>query len=493
MIQSEPSNLRIAAAYFIGGTWGPTSSETGGEIVDPATELPLSHIAYATGAHVTEAVAAARRAFQTFSTSTRDDRLALMHRIRASYVDHSDQMAQVISAELGCPIDRARSGHAAGGLALIDDFIVALEGFQFDTPLGADAIIVREPIGVCALITPWNWPMVQIVLKVMAALAAGCTMVLKPSELTPFSANLFARIMETADVPAGVFNLVHGPGATIGKTLVAHPDVDLVSFTGSTRAGSIILAETASSIKKVALELGGKSPNLLFADCDLEAAVTACIADCFDNSGQSCDAPTRMYVEAAVYEKAVAIATRVANAVAVGLPSAEGEHIGPVISQAQFSHVQALIAAGVAEGARVLAGGPDRPEGMTRGYYVRPTVFADVTHDMRISRDEVFGPVLIMAPFQDEADAIRLANDTPYGLAAYVQSADMDRAERVARKLRAGMVRINGADIPANAPFGGYKNSGLGREGGHLGIEEFTEVKTLAIPAARPSPGSAPH
>jgi aldehyde dehydrogenase (NAD+) len=384
---------------------------------------------------------------------------------------------------MGAPIDMSLADQAASGRGHLKAFIRALDSFEWQHPLrpgveGQD--LVYEPAGVAGLITPWNWPMNQVVLKVGAALAAGCTMVLKPSEIAPMSSILFSEIMHEAGVPAGVYNMVNGDGVGVGSLLSSHPGIDVVSFTGSTRAGILISKAAADTVKTVSLELGGKSPNLVFADTDIDAAVARGTSFCFANTGQSCNAATRMLVERPAYERAVEVAKATAESTLVDLPNKTGDHIGPLVSQAQFEKVQRLIQAGIDEGARLVAGGTGRPEGLNRGWFARPTVFADAAPDMTIMREEIFGPVMAMMPFDSEDEAIELANDTPYGLAAYIQTDSAARARRVAGRLRAGMVQVNGASRASGAPFGGYKQSGVGREGGAWGIEEFLEIKTIS-------------
>ncbi|KAB2856156.1 MAG: aldehyde dehydrogenase family protein, partial [Bauldia sp.] len=382
----------------------------------------------------------------------------------------------------------ARDSQAPVGISHIKSFIRALQAFEFEHPLDArnpQHLVAREPIGVAGLITPWNWPMNQVVLKVVPALAVGCTVVLKPSEIAPMSSIVFAEIMDAAGFPAGVFNMVNGDGPTVGEAMSRHPGIDMMSFTGSTRAGVAVSKASADTVKRVALELGGKSPNLVFADTDVGAAVVRGLDHVFENTGQSCNAPTRMLVERPVYDRAVEIAAAHARTVRVGNPAEDGDHIGPLVSQAQFDKVQGLIEIAIREGARLVAGGPGRPEGFNRGYYVRPTVFADVTNDMTIAREEVFGPVLAMIPFETEEEAVAIANDTPYGLSSYIQSGDPERIRRVARQLRSGMVQVNGTSRAPGSPFGGYKQSGLGRELGRRAVEDYTEEKTIQLHRGR--------
>lgn len=468
--------------FYIDGVWkAPAGTETAA-VLNPATEEPIADIAMGDERDVNAAVAAAKAAFTSFSRTTKMERLDLLGAIRSVYERRRGEMADLITAELGAPITLSRGAQAAVGIGHLDGISRALTALDFDEINAEGDLLVREPIGVCGLITPWNWPINQIALKVLPALAAGCTMVLKPSELTPLNALLYAEILDEAGVPAGVFNLVNGDGPSVGAVLSRHPDVAMMSFTGSTRAGRLITRDAAETVKRVTLELGGKSPNILLDDVDLTKAVTRGVRHCCQNTGQSCNAPTRMLVPDALYAEATKIAKQVAESIEVADPAKEGRHIGPLVSELQFDKVQALIQAGIDEGATLLAGGTGRPDGLTEGWFVKPTVFADVTNDMTIAREEVFGPVLAMIPYKDDAEAVEIANDTPYGLSAYVQSGDDDRAMAMARQLRAGMVHINGADKSFGSPFGGYKMSGNGREGGALGLEEFLEVKMIARP-----------
>jgi aldehyde dehydrogenase (NAD+) len=381
--------------------------------------------------------------------------------------------------EMGAPITMARAAQADAAIGHLQGFIDALEELEERKVLASGDILLREPIGVCGLITPWNWPMNQIALKVIPALATGSTCILKPSEHTPISAMIYAEIIHEAGYPPGVFNLVNGDGPTVGAALSRHPDIQMMSFTGSTRAGIAVTRDAAETVKRVTLELGGKSPNLVFADCDLEARVAASVRECMFNTGQSCDAPTRLLVERSCYGEALRIAKQTAVSITVGDPTQEGDHIGPLFDKIQYDRVQAMIKVGLAEGATLLAGGPGRPEGLAKGWFVKPTIFADVSNDMRIAQEEIFGPVLVIIPFADEAEGIAIANDTPYGLAAYVQTGDPERALRVAARLRAGAIHINGGGFNYGSPFGGYKQSGNGREGGIMGLEDYLETKTL--------------
>ncbi len=423
-------------------------------------------------------MAAARRAFASYAETTPAERSALLQRIIAVYQARYEEMADAISREMGAPLWLARSAQAAAGLGHLLEMVNVLASFPFEEPRGT-TLMRREPIGVCGLITPWNWPINQIACKVAPALAAGCTMVLKPSEIAPLSGYLFAQILHEAGVPPGVFNLVNGDGPTVGAALAAHPDVDMVSFTGSTRAGVAVAMAAAPTVKRVTQELGGKSANIILDDADLEQAVTAGVQACFLNTGQSCNAPTRMLVPRSKLGAAVAAAKRAAESTTVGDPRAEGTTIGPLASRAQFEKVQRLIAQGIEEGAELVTGGLGRPEHLARGYFVKPTVFANVRNDMTIAREEIFGPVLAIIPYADEADAIRIANDTPYGLSGYVTSGDLERARRVARQIRSGNVHVNGAQPDLGAAFGGYKQSGNGREWGAAGLAEFLELKAI--------------
>ena len=474
--------MQDARKFYINGQWVEPQDGTDLEVIDPSTEEAYAVISLGGQADTDAAVAAANAAFDSWSQTPKEERVALLEKLLEIYGARMEEMGETISREMGAPLSLAKSAQAGAGFAHIKNFIRTLKGFEFDRPLGEHAPndrILYEAIGVCGLITPWNWPMNQVTLKVIPAIAAGCTMVLKPSEIAPMSSLLFAEMVHEADFPAGVFNLVNGDGAGVGTQLSGHPDVDMISFTGSTRAGKAISKNAADTIKRVHLELGGKGANIIFADAD-EKAVKRGTMHCFNNTGQSCNAPTRMLVERAAYDKAVEAAAEAAAITQVDDPAKEGRHIGPVVSQTQFDKVQTLIDAGIKEGARLVAGGLGRPEGTNRGYFVRPTVFADVNNDMTIAREEIFGPVLSIIPFDDEEEAIKIANETVYGLTDYVQTQDGEKANRVARRLRAGMVEMNGQSRGAGAPFGGYKQSGNGREGGVWGLEDFLEVKSVS-------------
>jgi aldehyde dehydrogenase (NAD+) len=470
--------------FYINGEWVAPLVANDLEVLNPATEKPVAVISMGRAADIDRAVAAAKTAFATYSRTTTEERLALLEKLLSIYKRRYEEMAQTITLELGAPLSMSREQQADVGVGHLQGFIDALKRLHSREVLPNGDVMLREPIGVCGLITPWNWPINQIALKVVPALATGSTCVLKPSEFTPLNALLYAEMVHEAGFPAGTFNLVNGDGPNVGAALSKHKDVDMMSFTGSTRAGIAVSKDAAETVKRVTLELGGKSPNIVFEDADLEDRVSGSVLECFNNSGQSCDAPTRLLVQKSVYDKAVEIATRVGSEAKVGNPAEEGSHIGPLVSDVQFGRVQALIEAGIAEGARVLVGGAGKPDGFETGYFVKPTIFADVNNTMRIAREEVFGPVLAIMPFETEEEAIEIANDTNYGLAAYVQTGDPKRAERVAARLRAGMVHINGGPHRYGSPFGGYKQSGNGREGGRFGLEDFLEVKTVHRPDA---------
>ena len=465
--------------FYIGGQWVDPISTITMPVMNPATEKQIGTVAMGNAKDVDRAVAAAKAAFDSFSRTTKKERLALLARLKDATTRRFEDLAQAMRMEMGAPITMSRGAQADAALGHLQGFIDALEELEERTTLASGDILLREPIGVCGLITPWNWPMNQIALKVIPALATGSTCVLKPSEHTPVSAMIYAEIIHEAGYPAGVFNLVNGDGPTVGSALSCHPDIQMMSFTGSTRAGIAVTRDAAATVKRVTLELGGKSPNLVFADCDLETRVTASVRECMFNTGQSCDAPTRLLVEQACYDNVLKIAQRAAEAVIVGDPEQEGDHIGPLFDKIQFDRVQGMIDVGIKEGATLLAGGLGKPKGFETGWFVKPTIFADVSNKMRIAQEEIFGPVLVIIPFKDEAEAIQIANDTPYGLAAYVQTGSTERAERVAARLRAGAIHINGGGFNYGSPFGGYKQSGNGREGGMMGLEDYLETKTL--------------
>jgi aldehyde dehydrogenase (NAD+) len=464
--------------FYIDGAWVSAAHGRPHDVINPTTEEVVATIRLGSAADADRAVQAARQAFGSYSQCSREDRLGLLQAIIKVYKRRMNDVAAAISQEMGAPIDLAAKAQAPSGLGHLYTALAVLKDYRFEEQKGS-SMILREPIGVCAFITPWNWPINQIACKVAPALAAGCTMVLKPSEIAPLNAILFAEILHEAGVPKGVFNLVHGDGPTVGEALVSHPQVDFVSFTGSTRAGVQVAKRAADTVKRVAQELGGKSANLILEDADLERAVSAGVLQLLQNSGQSCNAPSRMLVHASQYEQAVSIARRTAESVRVGAASEAGVAMGPLSSRVQFERVQDFIEKGIAEGARVITGGPGRPEGLSRGYFARPTVFADVHPDMTICREEIFGPVLCMLSYTDENEAVQLANDTPYGLSGYVSSKDLAHARRVAARLRTGMVHLNNAPLDPSAPFGGYKQSGNGREWGEAGFEEFLETKAV--------------
>jgi len=470
--------MKECLKFYINGEWvAPVTPKTM-DVINPATEEVVGRISLGSAADVDKAVAAARTAFETFGRTSREERVALLERIIGVYASKLDQIAETISSEMGAPMWLAKAAQAPAGLAHFMQALEVLKSYNFVENKGTTRII-REPVGVCGFITPWNWPINQIACKVAPALAAGCTMVLKPTEIAPLNAILFAEVMHEAGVPKGVFNLINGDGPTVGEAISSHPGIDMVSFTGSTRAGVQVAKAAADSVKRVAQELGGKSANIILDDADLKRAVEGGVRTCFTNSGQSCNAPTRMLVPAGKHAEAVAIAKAVAESTHAGDPQAEGTNIGPVVSKAQYEKIQRLIKAGIDEGAQLVTGGLGRPKGLERGYYVQPTVFANVRNDMTIAREEIFGPVLSILPYKDEEEAIRIANDTPYGLSGYVSSGNNDRAMRVASRLRTGNVHLNGAGADFTAPFGGYKQSGNGREWGEFGFEEFLEVKAV--------------
>ncbi|HIF88466.1 MAG TPA: aldehyde dehydrogenase family protein [Candidatus Thioglobus sp.] len=476
MTQQQEYNLQ----FYINGEWcmPQKSVETLG-VIDPSTATEFTQIPLASVEDVDHAVVAAKSAFEQWSETHVETRLTLMERFLAEYENHYEEMVVAISTEMGAPLQVSREAQAETGVGHTKEAIAAMRSMTLETMTGSGARIVREPIGVCTLITPWNWPINQIVSKVVPALLAGCCVVLKPSELTPLSADLFAQCIERAGFPPGVFNLIHGEGSVIGPALTSHPLVDMVSFTGSTRAGIEIARSAADTIKRVSQELGGKSANIIFADADLEAMVIQGVQECMYNTGQSCDAPTRMLVEASVYDKAVKIAKRATEAHTIGSAHQEGDHLGPVVSATQFEKIQNYIKIGIDEGAQLVAGGLGKPEGFEKGYFVKPTLFSNVNNTMRIAREEIFGPVLVIIRFEGEEEAIQIANDSDFGLGAYVSSSDREKARRVARRLKSGTVHINGAAQDYDVPFGGYKQSGNGREYSVFGIHEFQEIKAI--------------
>jgi len=464
--------------FYIDGKWVDSSASRDFQVINPANEKPIATISFGSAADVDRAVAAAKRAFESYSEVSVLDRLGLLRRIIDVYKSKLEEMATTISQEMGAPISLSRKAQAPAGLAHLLEIVKVMEHFKFEELRGS-SLIRREPVGVCGLITPWNWPMNQVVAKVAPALAAGCTVVLKPSEFAPLSSYLLAEILHESGVPAGVFNLVSGDGPTVGAAMSAHPDVDMVSFTGSTRAGVAVAQAAAPSVKRVTQELGGKSANIILDDADLEKAVKLGVQECFRNTGQSCNAPTRMLISRSQLAAAVATAKQTAEATKVGDPLAEDTAVGPLANKAQFDKVQRLIQKGIEEGAKLVTGGPGRPDGFTKGYFVKPTVFSDVHNEMTIAREEIFGPVLCMISYEDEEEAVRIANDSPYGLSGFVTAGNLERAHRIAKRIRAGNVHINGARVDFAGCFGGYKQSGNGREWGEAGLEEFLELKTI--------------
>ncbi len=468
--------------FYTNGEWVEPVDYTDFDVIHPGNEEVIASIALGSKVDVDKAVAAAAEAFKTWQFSTVEERVALLERMIVAYEKRAEEFIRIMSYEMGTTISFSREVQMPVGTGHLEATIEALKAHQFERPsLRGGSTLVDEPVGIVGMITPWNWPVNQIMIKVAPALAAGCTIVLKPSEYSPLSAIMLAEVIDEADCPAGVFNMINGDGPSVGEAISAHPGIDMVSFTGSTRAGKLVTKTAADTIKRVTLELGGKSPNLLFADADLDQAAQVSVDACFINNGQSCDAASRLLVERSVYDDVVERVTRIVENTEVGDPMKEGDHIGPLVNKQQFDHVQRLIQAGVDDGARLAAGGLGRPASFNKGYYIRPTLFADVTNDMTIARQEVFGPVLAILPFETEEDAIEIANDTPYGLAAYIQSTDSERIQRVSRKLRAGVVNVNGNAGDYDVPFGGYKQSGNGREAGPLGLHEYLETKAITF------------
>jgi len=470
--------MKDCRQFYIDGIWVKPTRVRDFEVTNPATEEQIATISLGIASDIDKAVAAAKRAFESYSETTVETRLALLRQIIEVYKPKSEEMAETISQEMGCPISLSRTAQVPAGLGHLFEIVKVLEQFKFEELKGS-TLMRKEPIGVCGLITPWNWPMNQIVAKVAPALAAGCTVVLKPSEVAPLSAYLFAQIVDQAGLPPGVFNLVNGDGPTVGSAISSHPDVAMVSFTGSTRAGVAVALSAAPTVKRVTQELGSKSAHIILDDADLESAVKQGVQACFRNSGQSCNAPTRMLVPRSRMAQAIVAAQQAAAATKVGEPFAEGTSMGPLASRVQFDKVQRLIRQGIDEGAKLIAGGPGRPEGIDGGYFVKPTIFADVRNDMAIAREEIFGPVLCMIPYEGEDEAVRIANDSPYGLSGFVSSEDIERARRIAKRIRAGNVHINNARIDFGGCFGGYKQSGNGREWSKAGLEEFLELKAI--------------
>jgi len=466
--------------FYINGQWVDPSTKNDLDVINPSDETVCAVVSLGSQADTDSAVAAARAALPSWSISTKAERIELLERLYDIYERRMDDMAEAISMEMGAPIDFSKASQATSGTSAIKEFTRQLKKFEFEEQLDdSDDRLLYEPKGVCALITPWNWPISQVALKVIPAIAAGCTMVLKPSEIAPLDSMIFAEMLDEAGCPAGVFNLVNGDGAGVGSQLTSHPDIDMISFTGSTRAGSLISHNAADDFKRVALELGGKGANIIFADAD-DKAVKRGVRHCFNNTGQSCNAPTRMLVERSVYDQAVKIAKETANSTNVDVASKQGKHLGPLVSKVQFDKVQNLIQVGIDEDAKLVVGGTGKPEGLETGYFVKPTIFADVNNQMTIARTEIFGPVLSIIPFDTEEEAIEIANDTPYGLTNYIQTQDPEKAKRVSKKLLSGIVEVNGKSTAEGAPFGGYKHSGIGRENGQFGLKEFIEVKVVS-------------
>ena len=466
--------------FYINGKWVSPSKPNDLEVINPSNEDPYAVISLGSKEDIDKAVKAAKTAFESWKKTSKEERLKLLEKLLEVYKKRFNEMAKAISDEMGAPIDWATDVQTGSGQAHLEDFIIRLKEFNFDEHFNSKSNnhICYEPIGVCGLITPWNWPINQIALKVVPALATGCTMILKPSEIAPISGMLFAEMIDEAGFPAGVFNLINGDGAGVGTHISGHPNIDMVSFTGSTRAGKLISKNAAETIKRVCLELGGKGGNIVFAD-SYPNAVRDGIRNVMSNSGQSCDAPTRMLVEKSIYQRAVDEAVDEANKIQVDVGSKKGDHIGPVISKTQYDKIINLIESGISEGATLAAGGPDRPNGLNKGYFIKPTIFTDVTNDMRIAKEEIFGPVLSIIPFEKEEEAIKIVNDTSYGLGNYLQTENKEKAHRVAKELRSGCVYINGKGADPGTPFGGYRQSGNGREGGVWGLEEYLEVKTV--------------
>ncbi len=470
--------MREYKQFYINGEWVEPAAPRSCDVINPATEEVCAQISLGSEADVDKAVAAAKKAFASFSRTSRQERVELLEACVEAYKKRYMDIAEAISDEMGAPMSLASTAQAYCGQGHLEEAARVLKEFKFEEEMG-EHMLVKEPIGVCGLITPWNWPVNQISCKVAPALAVGCTMVLKPSEVAPLSGYIFAQVMDEAGVPAGVFNLVNGDGPTVGTALSKHPDIDMMSFTGSTRAGSLVAQNAAPTVKRVTQELGGKSPNIILDDADLEEAVTRGVMHMYNNTGQSCNAPSRMLVPAAKLAEAEAIAAKVTESVVVGDPKAEGTTMGPVVSEVQFNKIQGLIEKGIEEGAKVVTGGPGRPDGIDKGYFIRPTVFSGADNEMTIAREEIFGPVLTMIPYESEEQAIAIANDTAYGLAGYVQSGDIGHAREVAAQIRAGNVSINGSAAGFNVPFGGYKQSGNGREWGSHGFTDYLEIKAV--------------
>ena len=467
--------------FYIDGKWQSPKSKQEIKIINPATEEKIAVITKGNKEDVDHAVVSAKKAYQTWAFSKKEERIKLLEKLYENYKKRWADIANAITLEMGAPKDFATKLQAGTGAAHIKSFIKHLKNFEFEKPLGSHAPnqrVIYEPKGVCALITPWNWPMNQVCLKVIPAIASGCTMVLKPSELAPLSSMILAELIDETKFPSGVFNLINGDGALTGDTLTRHPDINMISFTGSTRAGALISQNAASDFKRVSLELGGKGANIIFKDANPDAIEWGALR-CFKNSGQSCNAPTRMLIEKSNYKESIERLIKFTEEIEVGDPKKDGEHIGPVASETQYNKIQTLIQKGIDEGAKLVAGGLGKPAGFEKGFFVKPTLFVDVNNNMEIARTEIFGPVLSVIPFETEDEAIKIANDTLYGLTNYIQTQDQEKARRVAKKLRSGMVDVNGAGIAIDTPFGGFKHSGIGREAGAHGLQEFLEVKAV--------------
>ena len=470
--------MREYTQFYINGEWVDPTDPNILDVINPANEEVCAHIALGNEADVDKAVAAAKAAFKTYGWTSREERIAIMEAVIEAYKANYNDIAEAISEEMGAPTKLAVEAQAGSGLGHLAQALEVLKNFKFEEDLGPHRVI-KEPIGVCGMITPWNWPVNQITCKVAPALAVGCTMVLKPSEVAPLSGYIFSKVMHEAGVPAGVYNLVNGDGPGVGTALSKHPDVDMMSFTGSTRAGTLVAQNAAPTVKRVTQELGGKSPNIILGDADLEAAVARGVMHMYNNTGQSCNAPSRMLVPRDKLADAEAIAAKVSESVVVGDPKDENTTMGPVVSEVQFNKIQGLIEKGIEEGAKVVTGGTGRPEGIDKGFFIKPTVFSEANNDMTIAREEIFGPVLTMIPYDSEEEAIAIANDTEYGLAGYVQGGDLDHARAVASKIRAGNVQLNGAVPGMDVPFGGFKMSGNGREWGEHGFTDYLEIKAI--------------
>mgnify|MGYP003298722647 CR=1 FL=1 len=473
----QEDKMKECLKFYINGEWVDPVNPQHFDVINPATEESIGKIALGNEEDLNNAVSAAKNAFDSFSQTSKEERIELIGKILEVYQSRYDEIAETISSEMGAPLWLSKAAQAATGAGHLGTFLEILKNYEFEEDRG-NTRIRKEAVGVCGFITPWNWPINQITCKVAPALAAGCTMVLKPSEIAPLDAMIFAEMLEEAGCPAGVFNLVNGDGAGVGSQLTSHPDIDMVSFTGSTRAGALISHNAADDFKRVGLELGGKGANIIFADAD-DKAVKRGVRHCFSNTGQSCNAPTRMLVERSIYDQAVEIAKETALSTKTDVASKEGKHLGPVVSKLQFDKIQALIQAGIDENARLVTGGTGKPDGLEKGYFIKPTIFADVNNEMTIAQTEIFGPVLSIIPFDTEEEAIEIANDTPYGLTNYVQTQDQERAKRMSKRLLSGTVELNGKGAASGAPFGGFKHSGIGREGGEHGFNEYIEVKVV--------------